>query len=168
MLLLWDKPEWSMKRLVGLVRSRPGLVMLLLALATSWGGWVLRERMLAQRLRQTAHQLQLALEAYAVRSEGAYPSSLGDPAFAALFSLPPNPYGGGRMRTILPDQPARPGDVVYVPSSPVIVVAGGRAMPLGWRETAPSGKAPRTPARGGRLYPVRLRPTQPLAARTRG
>ena len=76
-----------------------------------------------RQFRANAHQIQIAVERFAVDTEGSYPNQI-----EALFNKgylkdwPPNPFGPGTMHPIPADAPAVPGCFVYVPNGPVITV----------------------------------------------
>ena len=74
-------------------------------------------------LRENLGQIQLAVERFAVDTEGAYPSSL-DILLARgyLAGMPINPYSRQPMQVLEVVTTPAAGDIVYVPCGPIIAI----------------------------------------------
>ena len=80
-----------------------------------------------RQFRANAHLIQMAVERFAVDSQGAYPTHLDGVLVERgwLPAWPPNPFAPGTMHPIAADAPPVLGCFVYVPMGPEIAYPGG-------------------------------------------
>ncbi|MCC7479326.1 hypothetical protein IT575_12840 [bacterium] len=108
------------------MRRRPILTLLLALALASTAGLLSAQFLNLQRkrlLREGLGQIQLALERYAVDSEGSYPPDLKVLLERGyLPSMPRNPYSGAKMQVLAVTDPPSPGNLVYVSCGPIIAL----------------------------------------------
>lgn len=101
------------------------ILFIMVGLAAGAAGWLsahwLAARIQLDRATARLHDIQLAVERYAVDHQGRYPATLADAeAAGALPAMPENPYTKEPMPVLAPGDPPVAGGVVYVPAGPVL------------------------------------------------
>jgi len=83
-----------------------------------------------QQFRANAHMIQLAVERFAVDTQGSYPTHLDGVLVERgwLPAWPPSPFGPGTMHPIAPDAPPVPGCFVYITGGPIVADASGNVI----------------------------------------
>jgi hypothetical protein len=82
-----------------------------------------------RELRDAAHGIQLAVERYAVDTNGSYPQDIQQLVTRGFIAKwPDNPYGPGSMQPLKLGDPAVPGGFVYVPHGVVIAMGTGASV----------------------------------------
>jgi hypothetical protein len=101
----------------------------LLLVGSALSSPALLSRQQQRMLKEGADEIQMALERYAVDTEGSYPTDAEELIEKHyLAQWPRSPYGG-RMEPLDSRMPAKPGCFHYVPAGPLIAVPGKDGVP---------------------------------------